>query len=67
MLSDCKSRFDGHQPTDYLITQNDVEYLGNLDLGVRPMARIIDYDAIIINEMNHFVYAMPSTPCVSSN
>lgn len=61
MLTDCKTMFNGNQPTDYLITENDVEYLGDLDLGVRPMVRGKDYDAIIISEMNHFVYAMPST------
>ena len=59
VLTDCKTQFDDNQPTDYLITKNNVEYLGDLDLGVRPMTRGVDYDAIIIHEMNHFVYAMP--------
>jgi hypothetical protein len=39
VLTDCKTQFDDNQPTDYLITKNNVECIGHLDLGVRPMTR----------------------------
>jgi hypothetical protein len=59
VLEDHKNGYDNLQTPDFLVTENDVVYLGDLDLGKRSMARGVDYDAIIIHERNHFVYAIP--------